>query len=213
MPGGVYFDGVTSVGNYPQRILRDLQKLGQTKTYPHPGSGRADGNARVLSFGFSRSSLIPDFRFFSGFPFSDPDPDSDPDSGSGSENGNPENRVSSLRFFLFGRSFRLSPASAAAFPEGQTSSRNLSGSGRGSTVTVTTRLGSPVLGAPIFADIAALNSSWRVVASSSSAAPSGFMPFFTLGFRFRDFFIQVHDHRRRRLPFLGSSSVFLASLS
>jgi predicted DNA-binding protein (UPF0251 family) len=48
MPGGVYFDGVTSVGNYPQ-ILREVQKLGQTKTYSNPNASRNPSErARVI---------------------------------------------------------------------------------------------------------------------------------------------------------------------
>lgn len=47
MPGGVYFDGVTSVGTYPQ-ILREMQKLGQTKTYSNGGSRNPNERARVI---------------------------------------------------------------------------------------------------------------------------------------------------------------------
>ena len=35
MPGGVYFDGLTSVGAYPQ-LLQEIQKMGTTKTYSNP---------------------------------------------------------------------------------------------------------------------------------------------------------------------------------
>lgn len=47
MPGGVYFDGVTSVANYPL-ILREMQKLGQTKTYSNGGSRNPNERARVI---------------------------------------------------------------------------------------------------------------------------------------------------------------------
>lgn len=52
MPGGVYFDGVTSVRNYPQ-ILEAMQKLGQTKTYSNgaprnPASRDPSERARVI---------------------------------------------------------------------------------------------------------------------------------------------------------------------
>jgi DNA-directed RNA polymerase specialized sigma24 family protein len=48
MPGGVYFDGVTNVGTYPY-ILKEIQKLGQTKTYSHRGTSRnAADRARVI---------------------------------------------------------------------------------------------------------------------------------------------------------------------
>lgn len=52
MPGGVYFDGITSVGNYPQ-ILHEIQNLGQigtTKTYSNPNAERrpASERARVI---------------------------------------------------------------------------------------------------------------------------------------------------------------------
>ena len=42
MPGGVYFDGVARVGDYPE-ILEQIQKLGQTKTYSNGTSGRTPG--------------------------------------------------------------------------------------------------------------------------------------------------------------------------
>lgn len=47
MPGGVYFDGITSVGAYPM-ILREMQKLGQTKTYSTGGSRNPNERARVI---------------------------------------------------------------------------------------------------------------------------------------------------------------------
>jgi len=47
MPGGVYFDGITSVGNYPL-ILKEVQKLGQTKTYTNGGSRNPNERARVI---------------------------------------------------------------------------------------------------------------------------------------------------------------------
>jgi len=47
MPGGVYFDGITSVANYPQ-ILHEMQKLGQTKTYSNGGSRNPNERARVI---------------------------------------------------------------------------------------------------------------------------------------------------------------------
>ncbi|MGZ3649659.1 MAG: hypothetical protein ACXVB9_07255 [Bdellovibrionota bacterium] len=47
MPGGVYFDGVTSVGTYPQ-ILQAMQKLGQTKTYSNGASRNPNERARVI---------------------------------------------------------------------------------------------------------------------------------------------------------------------
>lgn len=47
MPGGVYFDGVTSVGEYPH-ILQEMQKLGQTKTYSNGGSRNPNERARVI---------------------------------------------------------------------------------------------------------------------------------------------------------------------
>ena len=48
MPGGVYFDGITSVATYPE-ILREMQKLGQTKTYSNGSARRpATERARVI---------------------------------------------------------------------------------------------------------------------------------------------------------------------
>lgn len=48
MPGGAFFDGITSVGAYPQ-ILRELQGLGQTQTYSNPTNGRnPNERARVI---------------------------------------------------------------------------------------------------------------------------------------------------------------------
>lgn len=47
MPGGVYFDGITSVGEYP-KILQEMQKLGQTKTYTNGGSRNPADKARVI---------------------------------------------------------------------------------------------------------------------------------------------------------------------
>ncbi len=47
MPGGVYFDGITSVGAYPL-ILKEVQKLGQTKTYTNGGSRNPNDRARVI---------------------------------------------------------------------------------------------------------------------------------------------------------------------
>lgn len=49
MPGGVYFDGVTSVGTYPL-LVKEIQNLGQTKTYSsHPGvSKNPNERARVI---------------------------------------------------------------------------------------------------------------------------------------------------------------------
>jgi predicted DNA-binding protein (UPF0251 family) len=48
MPGGVFFDGVTNVGNYPL-IVKEIQKLGLTKTYSHPGSTKnPNERARVI---------------------------------------------------------------------------------------------------------------------------------------------------------------------
>jgi predicted DNA-binding protein (UPF0251 family) len=47
MPGGVYFDGITSVGQYKQ-ILFEMQKLGQTKTYSNGGSRNPQERARVI---------------------------------------------------------------------------------------------------------------------------------------------------------------------
>lgn len=49
MPGGVYFDGITSVGTYPQ-IVEEMAKLGVgTKTYSNPGQkNRPHERARVI---------------------------------------------------------------------------------------------------------------------------------------------------------------------
>ncbi|MCO5144524.1 MAG: hypothetical protein M9962_15715 [Oligoflexia bacterium] len=49
MPGGVFFDGVTNVGSYPQ-LVQEIKKLGQTKTYSHnPGRSRnPNERARVI---------------------------------------------------------------------------------------------------------------------------------------------------------------------
>jgi len=47
MPGGVYFDGITSVGEYP-KILQEMQKLGQTKTYSNGSSRNPADKARVI---------------------------------------------------------------------------------------------------------------------------------------------------------------------
>lgn len=47
MPGGVYFDGITSVGQYPQ-ILREIQAMGQTKTYSTGASRNPNERARVI---------------------------------------------------------------------------------------------------------------------------------------------------------------------
>lgn len=47
MPGGVYFDGITSVGSYPL-ILKEMQKLGQTKTYSTGASRNPNERARVI---------------------------------------------------------------------------------------------------------------------------------------------------------------------
>lgn len=47
MPGGVYFDGITSVGSYPL-ILKEMQKLGHTKTYSTGGSRNPNERARVI---------------------------------------------------------------------------------------------------------------------------------------------------------------------
>lgn len=48
MPGGVYFDGITSVGTYPQ-ILQQIQTMGQTKTYSNPNASRnPNERARVI---------------------------------------------------------------------------------------------------------------------------------------------------------------------
>ena len=47
MPGGVYFDGITSVANYPE-ILHEMQKLGQTKTYSNGSNRNPNERARVI---------------------------------------------------------------------------------------------------------------------------------------------------------------------
>lgn len=48
MPGGVYFDGITSVGAYP-KILEAIEKLGKTKTYSNSSSNRKpDERARLI---------------------------------------------------------------------------------------------------------------------------------------------------------------------
>lgn len=48
MPGGVYFDGVTNVGSFPQ-ILDEIRKLGRTKTYSNPGLRKnPNERARVI---------------------------------------------------------------------------------------------------------------------------------------------------------------------
>jgi hypothetical protein len=48
MPGGVYFDGITSVGAYPQ-LLNEIRTLGQTKTYSNPNASRnPNERARVI---------------------------------------------------------------------------------------------------------------------------------------------------------------------
>lgn len=48
MPGGVFFDGVTNVGSYPQ-LVQEIRKLGETKTYSHPGRARnPNDRARVI---------------------------------------------------------------------------------------------------------------------------------------------------------------------
>lgn len=48
MPGGVFFDGLTNVGTYPL-LVQEMQKLGETKTYSHPGRSPAnrDPNERA----------------------------------------------------------------------------------------------------------------------------------------------------------------------
>lgn len=46
MPGGVYFDGVTNVGSYPQ-IVTEIRKLGQTKTYSSSPGARRNPNERA----------------------------------------------------------------------------------------------------------------------------------------------------------------------
>ncbi|NUM89321.1 MAG: hypothetical protein HUU37_08970 [Bdellovibrionales bacterium] len=48
LPGGVFFDGVTNVGSFPQ-ILESIQKLGKTKTYSNPDGRRNPAErARVI---------------------------------------------------------------------------------------------------------------------------------------------------------------------
>ena len=48
MPGGVFFDGVTTVGTYP-KILQEVEKLGTTKTYSVPGASKNPAErARVI---------------------------------------------------------------------------------------------------------------------------------------------------------------------
>ena len=50
MPGGVFFDGVTTVGTYPQ-ILQAVDKLGvgDAKAYSVPGASKNPGErARVI---------------------------------------------------------------------------------------------------------------------------------------------------------------------
>jgi DNA-directed RNA polymerase specialized sigma24 family protein len=48
MPGGVYFDGLTNVGAYPD-LLGQIKKLGITKTYSNPANGRSpDERARLI---------------------------------------------------------------------------------------------------------------------------------------------------------------------
>jgi hypothetical protein len=48
MPGGVYFDGITTIGSYPE-ILREIEKLGNTKTYSNQGQKRnPTERARVI---------------------------------------------------------------------------------------------------------------------------------------------------------------------
>ena len=48
MPGGVYFDGVTSVGSYAG-LLGQIKKLGITKTYSNPSNGRSpEERARLI---------------------------------------------------------------------------------------------------------------------------------------------------------------------
>ena len=48
MPGGVYFDGVTSVSSY-SHILGEIEKLGKTKTYSNSGNKhRPEERARVI---------------------------------------------------------------------------------------------------------------------------------------------------------------------
>jgi len=48
MPGGVFFDGVTTVGAYP-KVLQEVEKLGETKTYSVPGASKnPNERARVI---------------------------------------------------------------------------------------------------------------------------------------------------------------------
>lgn len=49
MPGGVYFDGITSVGNYPS-IVQEIRGLGlEAKTYSNPGASKnPNERARVI---------------------------------------------------------------------------------------------------------------------------------------------------------------------
>jgi hypothetical protein len=48
MPGGVFFDGVSTVGNYP-KILQEIEKMGETKTYSVPGASKNPAErARVI---------------------------------------------------------------------------------------------------------------------------------------------------------------------
>lgn len=47
-PGGVFFDGITNVGNYPL-LVQEMRKLGQTRTYSHPGASKnPNERARVI---------------------------------------------------------------------------------------------------------------------------------------------------------------------
>jgi DNA-directed RNA polymerase specialized sigma24 family protein len=50
MPGGVFFDGLTDVGTYPE-ILKEIEglKLGKTRPFPNPGPNRSPSSqARVI---------------------------------------------------------------------------------------------------------------------------------------------------------------------
>ncbi len=49
MPGGVYFDGITSVGNYPG-LVQEIRSLGlEAKTYSNPGASKnPNERARVI---------------------------------------------------------------------------------------------------------------------------------------------------------------------
>jgi predicted DNA-binding protein (UPF0251 family) len=49
MPGGVYFDGITSVGNYPS-LVQEIRALGlEAKTYSNPGASKnPNERARVI---------------------------------------------------------------------------------------------------------------------------------------------------------------------